>query len=156
MNMIPPEPAVLDCVFQSIAPANRQAIVVIASDSSATIRQLTRVCDFFDLGIEVVPSDGDLLGVLRHHRPMAVIADVDGVAQDGFHAMRVVASHDHDLPVMVLTHGDPVLMGAADAMQELWNLAMVTRTTDRPLASQLAEFLFAAGRSAGCMRLVRI
>jgi hypothetical protein len=156
MNMISSVPAASDYDFRSIAPANRQALVVIASDSAATIDQLTQACGFFDLAIEVVASDVDLLRMLGHHRPMAVIADVDGVTRDGFHAMRVVAAYDRDLPTMVLTHGDPVLMGAADAMQELWHLTMVTRTTDDPVASQLAEFLFLAGRRAGCMRLVHV
>lgn len=142
--------------FRSIAPAGRQALVVIASDSPETVAQLEQVCAFFDLAVEVAASDENLPDMLREHRPMAVIADVDCHAQDGFHAMRMVAAYDQDLPIMVLTHGDPVLMGAADAMQDLWNLTMVSRTSLKPLAGQLAEFLFTAGRRAGCMRLVRV
>jgi len=156
MNMISTIEVSRAYSFHGVSPANRQAVVVIASDCPQTVEQLERVCDFFDLGVEVVASEENLLQLLRDNRPMAVIADVDGVVQDGFHAMRIVAAHDHDLPVMVLTHGDPALMGAADAMQELWDLTMVSRTTDKPLAGQVAEFLFTAGRRAGCMRLVHV
>jgi CheY-like chemotaxis protein len=156
MNMITSLEASLNLSFSGAAPANRQALVVIASDSASVVQQLKQVCAFFDLGVQVVDSEEELLSMLREHRPMAVIADADGVSCDGFHAMRVVGDYDHDLPIMVLTHGDPVLMGAADAMQELWNLTMVSRTTAKPLAGQLAEFLFASGRRAGCMRLVQV
>ncbi|MFO1026053.1 MAG: hypothetical protein U1E70_12755 [Acetobacteraceae bacterium] len=156
MNMISPIEASRDLAFSTIAPAHRQALVVIACDSPDTVEQLEQVCGFFDLAVEVVGSDENLLDTLRECRPMAVIADVDGHARDGFHAMHVIATYDRDLPIMVMTHGDPVLMGAADAMQELWSLTMVSRTSHKPLAGQLAEFLFTAGRRAGCMRLVHI
>ena len=67
--------------------------------------------------------------VLRGHRPMAVICDVDGEEQDGFHAMKLIADYSRDLPIMLLTDGDAVLMGAADAVQDLWGLTSVTRTS---------------------------
>jgi CheY-like chemotaxis protein len=156
MNMITSIEASPNYSFSGVAPANRQALVLIVSDSAAVVEQLERVCAFFDLGVEIVASEEELLPMLRDHRPMAVIADVDCETRDGFDAMRVVAGYDHDLPIMVLTHGDPVLMGAADAMQELWHLTMVNRTSTKPLAGQLAEFLFASGRRAGCMRLVQV
>ncbi len=156
MNMISSVGAFRDYGFRSSAPASRQALVLITSDSAETTAQLEQVCAFFDLAVEVATSDEDMRAMLSEHRPMAVVCDIDGTAQDGFHAMRVVAKYDRDLPIMVLTHGDPVLMGAADAIQELCNLTMVSRTTAKPLAGQLAEFLFSAGRRAGCMRLVPI
>ena len=156
MNMISSVEAVRSYSFQNISPANRQAVVLIVSDSAETAIQLESVCAFFDLAVEVVASDENMLAMLREQRPMAVVSEIVGGAQDGFHAMRVVASYDPDLPIMVLTNGDPILMGAADAMQELCNLTMVSRTTAKPLAGQLAEFLFLAGRRAGCMRLVRV
>ena len=103
---------------------------------------------------------------LRVVRPTALIdisaipelrrSDIDGDEQDGFHSMKVVASYDRDLPIMMLTGGDPILMGAVDAVQESWGLTMVSRSTPANLAGQLAEFLYAAGRRAGCMRLVQI
>src|SRR5277367_4439813 len=99
MNMITSIEASLNYSFSGVAPANRQALVLIVSDSAAAVEQLERVCAFFDLGVEVVASEEELLTMLRDHRPMAVIADVDGVSRDGFDAMRVVAGYDHDLPI---------------------------------------------------------
>lgn len=156
MNMI----ATLDRTdnhgLQSERPAEQQALVVIACDSPETAKQLEAVCEFFDLGAEVVPAEADLLKVLWQHHPMALIADIDGQHQDGFHTLKTVAAYDRDLPVLLLTAGDPIMMGAADAVQEVWNLTTVSPSTDAALAGQLAEFLFAAGRRAGCMRLVPI
>jgi hypothetical protein len=142
--------------FQSARAANRQALVVIACDAPETAEQVRAVCEFFDLAVEVVPEGGDLMELLREHRPMAIVGDIYGERQDGYHTMKMVANYDRDLPVMLLTGGDPVLMGAADAVQELWNLTMVSRSTSLPLAGQLADFLFTAGRRAGCMRLMPV
>ena len=156
MNMITSLAASHDYGFQSIGAAYRQALVVIASDSPETIHDLEVICEFFDLAVEIVSAGTDMMRLLRDNRPMAVIADIDGEEQDGFHSMKVVASYDRDLPIMMLTGGDPVLMGAVDAVQESWGLTMVGRTTPANLAGQLAEFLYTAGRRAGCMRLVQI
>jgi hypothetical protein len=87
---------------------------------------------------------------------MAVISSVDGLEQDGFHTMKIVARYNRELPIMLLTDGDPVLMGAADAVQDLWGLTSVTRTSGFPVAGQLMAFLFDAGRRAGSLRLVPI
>jgi hypothetical protein len=87
---------------------------------------------------------------------MAVISDVDGEDQDGFHTMKVIAGYDRELPIMLLTGGDAVLMGAADAVQDMWGLASVTRTSGFPMAGQLVAFLFGAGRRTGGMRLVPV
>jgi DNA-binding NtrC family response regulator len=156
MNMITALDGSRDYGYESGRPASRQAVVVIASDTAETVQQLRAVCEFFDLVVEVVPDRSDLMPVLREHRPMAVISDIDGQFQDGFHTMKTVAKYDRDLPILILTGGDPVMMGAADAVQEMWNLTMISRSSDAPLAAQLADFLFAAGRRAGCMRLMPI
>ena len=87
---------------------------------------------------------------------MAIVTDVDGETQDGFHTMKQVARYNHELPILILTHGDSVLMGAADAVQSVWGLTSVTSTSAFPLAGQLVQFLFNAGRRAGCMRLIPI
>ncbi len=70
--------------------------------------------------------------------------------------MKVIARYSRDLPIMLLTDGDPMMMGAADAVQDLWGLTSVTRTSGFPVAGQLVGFLFSAGRRAGCMRLVPV
>jgi CheY-like chemotaxis protein len=136
--------------------AAAQGIVIVVSDDPGTIQNLAPVCAFLELRMEVVPSGMDLVQALRTHRPMAAICDVDGQDHDGFHAMKLIARYRRDLPVMLLTNGDAMLMGAADAVQELWGLSSVTRTSGFPMAGQIVGFLFGAGRWAGSMRLVPI
>jgi hypothetical protein len=156
MNMMTSIHVSRDYGLQGTRPASRQALVVVVSDSPRTVQQLEAVCGFFDLAVEVVQGDIDLMPVLMENRPMAVIADAEGEQQDGFHTMKVIAMYDRDLPIMLLTGGDPVLMGAADAVEDLWKLTDVSQSTGAHLAGQLADFLFAAGRRAGCLRLVPI
>jgi CheY-like chemotaxis protein len=133
-----------------------QGVIALVSDDAATIARLVPVCEFLDLRAVVISTGTDLTEVLREHRPMAVISDMDGDEQDGFHTMKVIARHDRDLPVMLLTNGDAVLMGAVDAIQGLSGLTAVTTTSGFPLAGQLVAFLFSAGRRTGCMRLVPV
>lgn len=134
----------------------KQSVVVLVSDDLDTINQLTPVCDFLDLHLEVVSAGGDLADTLAGYRPMAVVSAIEGIEQDGFHTMRVVAKHDRNLPMLMLTEGDPVMMGAVDAMQDLCGLTAVTPTSEFALAGQLVAFLFNAGRQAGCLRLVSV
>jgi CheY-like chemotaxis protein len=136
--------------------ATRQGLVAIVSEDLATIERLAPVCEFLDLKIQVVSVGTELEGVLREHHPMAVITDVEGESQDGFHTMKQVARHSRDLPILLLTEGDAVLMGAVDAVQGLWGLTSVTTTSGFPMAGQLVAFLFNAGRRAGCMRLIPV
>ena len=156
MNMFSPRNLSQEGSFLGSLTTARQGIVAIVSDAPATIEKLTPVCDFLDLRVEVVSGGMDLVQVLRDHDPMAVITDVDGPDQDGFHVMKLVAGHSRDLPIMLLTDGDAAMMGAADAVQDLWGLTAVTRTSGFPVAGQLVGFLFGAGRQAGCMRLVPV
>jgi CheY-like chemotaxis protein len=156
MNMLAPgsfsqDPDTLDMMTDA-----RQGAVAVVSDDPATIASLAPVCEFLQLRMEIVSAGTDLSQVLREHRPMAVISSVDGLDQDGFHAMKIIAGHNRELPIMLLTDGDPMLMGAADAVQDLWGLTSVTSTSGFPVAGQLMAFLFDAGRRAGCLRLVPI
>jgi CheY-like chemotaxis protein len=156
MNMIASRTLTQDPDFPGTMTAARQGVVVIVSDDPVTIENLSPVCEFLELKMEVVSAGMDLTRTLREIRPMAVISDVDGEDQDGFHAMKLIARYSRDLPIMLLTGGDAVLMGAADAVQDLWGLTSVTRTSGFPVAGQLVAFLFGAGRRAGCMRLVPV
>jgi CheY-like chemotaxis protein len=156
MNMIGSADPATNFSFQANRAIARQALVVIVCDAPETAEQLRTVCSFFDVAVEVLPDGEDLMQLLLEQRPMAMICDMEGRRQDGFHSLKVVASYDRDLPVLLLTAGDPVLMGAADAVQEMWNLTMITRSTGSSLAGQLADFLSTAGRRAGCMRLVQV
>jgi FixJ family two-component response regulator len=156
MNMIATEVFSRNHEFLGSVATAQQGVVAVVSDDPATIASLSPVCEFLDLRMEVVSSGTDLATVLREHRPMAVISDVECGEHDGFYVMQVIARFDLDLPIMLLTGGDAVLMGAADAIQELCGLTSVTATSGFPMASQLVSFLFAAGRRAGCMRLVPV
>jgi hypothetical protein len=156
MNMIVNDTFGRRIDFPGSVMAPRQPVVVLVSDNPDTIASMEPVCAFLDLRLLVVAGDGDLTAALRTERPVAVIADVEGEEQDGFHAMKLVARFDLDMPVLLLTDGDPALMGAADAIQDLWGLTAVTPTSGFPLAGQLVGFLFTAGRKAGCMRLVPV
>ena len=155
VNMIATETLIRDYNFPGSTGA-RQGVVVVFSDNAETIENLEQVCEFLDLRMDVVSAGTDLMSVLRSQQPIAVISDVEGEDHDGFHTMKLIARYNPDLPVMLLTNGDPVLMGAADAVQEIWGLTSVTRTSGFPLASQLVGFLFSAGRRQGCMRLVSV
>ena len=156
MNMIASRNLFQDHDFSGTTTAAQQGIVVVVSDDPATVGNLAPVCEFLELKMEVVSAGKDMTRILRELRPMAVISDVDGEDQDGFHAMKLIARYNRDLPIMLLTDGDAVLMGAADAVQDLWGLTCVTRTSGFPVAGQLVAFLFGAGRRSGCMRLVPV
>jgi CheY-like chemotaxis protein len=156
MNMLSPRTLSQDDDFLDSMTTAKQGVVAIVCDDPATIECLAPVCEFLELRMEVVTTGAELVRVLRDQSPMAVITAVEGADQDGFHTMKLVARHSRDLPVMLLTQGDAVLMGAADAVQDLWGLTSVTRTSGFPVAGQLVGFLFSAGRRAGCMRLVPV
>jgi CheY-like chemotaxis protein len=154
MNMLASRSLTQDHDFLGTITATQQGVVAVVSDNPETIDKLTPVCEFLELRMEVASTAADLHRVLRDHGPMAVISDIDGQDQDGFHTMKLVARHDRGLPIMLLTDGDPMLMGAADAVQDLWGLTSVTRTSGFPVAGQIVAFLFSSGRRADCMRLV--
>lgn len=156
MNMIASEALSRDYDFPGTMSVAKQGVVAIVTDDPATIENLAPIFEFLDLRMEIVSAGTDLTHVLREQRPMAVISDMEGEEQDGFHIMKMVAGYRRDLPVLLLTGGDAVLMGAADAVQDLWGLTAVTRTSEFAIAGQLVAFLFGAGRRAGCMRLVPI
>jgi len=156
MNMIASRLLSPDYAFPGSLPVAKQGVVVIVSDDEDTIEKLAAVCEFLDLKIEIVSTGMDLEQVLQEHRPMAVVTDVEGEAQDGFHTMKQVAHYRRDLPILFLTAGDSVLMGAVDAVQTVWGLTSVTSTSEFPMAGQLVQFLFQAGRRAGCMRLIPV
>jgi precorrin-3B methylase len=65
-----------------------------------------------------------------------------------------VAAHDRDLPVMLISGGDPALLGAIDAVEEIWQLTSVVRSQQLPGVGAIVDFLFRAGRRGNCMRLM--
>lgn len=156
MNMIASQVLLRQSAYYDKPVTEKQGVVFIVSDNPACIEKIAPVCDFLDLDVQLVSAEADLPTMLRVHRPMAVVTDAEGAEQDGFHVMKVIAAFNREMPVMLLTEGNPVLMGAADAVQEVWGLRSVTLTGTFPAAGQIISFLFTAGRSAGCMRLVPV
>ena len=137
-------------------PAQRQALVLIVTDDLHLSMNFGSLCGFLNIDMEHVPSDQDLAIVLREQQPMAVIADLDGNGQDGYHVMMQVAEYDRELPMLLLTGRDPALAGAADAIEELWQLTSVAQTSSMPSVGNLVDFLFRAGRKGRCMRMMPV
>jgi len=126
-----------------------QALVLVLEDGSLVSSALEEVCEFLDISAERVGSDLDLACVLMDFRPMALIAEFDRRGQDGCHVLMTVADYDRSLPVLLLTGGDPVIEGAADAVEELWELTAVTKCAEVGGIGQMVNFLLRAGRLAG-------
>jgi hypothetical protein len=131
-------------------------IVVVVSDGTTLATPLEVVCDFLSIAVEHISSSADLMAVLEAERPMAVITEVDGRHQDGFNVMMTVSQYDPDLPVMVLTGNDPVLIGASEAIEEVFGLTAVARSDETPRIGTLVDFLFTASRKTGCLRLLPV
>ena len=131
-----------------------QAMVLIVTDNGALARSLEMVCDFLGLAVETLTSDQLIGQRLESPRPMAIITEADSHGQDGFHVMMEVARHDRDLPILLLTGEDPILMGAADAVCEVNGLTSVTIAAQTPPVGELVDFLFRAGRRFGWGRML--
>lgn len=134
----------------------RQALVLIVTDNLNVSMNFGSLCGFLNIDMEHVPSDQDLAIVLREQQPMAVIADLDGSGQDGYHVMMQVADYDRELPILLLTGRDPAMAGAADAIEELWQLTSVAQSSSMPSVGHLVDFLFRAGRKGHCMRMMPV
>ena len=137
-----------------LSPATCSALVVVVSDNPEVASAMDNIADFLGFDVELLKSDADLAPVLRRWRPMAVVTELDGYGQDGCHVMMEVAEHDPGLPILLLVGTDPALAGAADAVEEMWQLTAVTKAAALPAVGPLVEFLFHAGRRGECIRLM--
>jgi len=135
-------------------PAQRHAVVLVIEDGDSTVEALNPICDFLEVGIEKVPSERDLADALQDCNPMGVIAHMDCRGQDGCNIMMSVAQHDRTLPILLITGDDPALAGAADAVEELWQLESVVKLPRLPSIGTFVDFIFRAGRKGRCMRLL--
>ena len=70
--------------------------------------------------------------------------------------MKVAAGYNRSLPVLLLTNNDPALLGAVDAVQEIWGLTRVATATDTAGIGALVDFICHAARDAGRSRLMRL
>jgi ActR/RegA family two-component response regulator len=144
-----------------VAPFSDRAVtvhpaVLVVRDHDKHNDSLESICEFLDIGVEYASSRDDLSQLLPGLRPMAVIADLEGEFQDGFHVMKMVAHCDRSLPVLLLTSNDPALLGAVDAVQEVFGMRRVATVTDASGIGALVDFICHAARDAGMPRLMRV
>lgn len=144
----------------AIATSDERAVsaqysVLVVRDPDRNSDYLQSVCEFLDIGVQHATTDDDLPAMLHTVRPMAVIADLDGETQDGFHVMKVAADYDRSVPILLLTGYDPVLLGAVDAVQEVWGLTRVATAADTAGVGALVDFICHAAREAGRPRAMR-
>ena len=131
----------------------REPTVLILLEDGCSIG-LTKICQF--LGIDVEPYDPgrSLIELLKSRRPIAVCTELEGQWQDGCHVMKIVGEYDPTLPILLLTRSDSTLEGAADVVEDLWNLTNVARWSEMPAVGDVVEFLSNAGRKGGCLNFM--
>jgi CheY-like chemotaxis protein len=132
-----------------------QHAVLIVRDPDRSSDYLESICEFLDIEIQHATTGDDLPTLLTTLRPMAVIADLDGEVQDGFHVMKMAADYDRSVPILLLTGYDPALLGAIDAVQEVWGLTRVATAAATAGIGALVDFICHAARDAGRPRALR-
>lgn len=135
---------------------NREPLVMVVEDDPRLSEAFRNICECLNVAVLRIPSRDDLSMVLRERRPMAVVAEMDAEGQDGCHVLMTVAAYDRGLPVLLITGGDPTLLGAVDAVEEVWGLSAVTKWSNLLGVGELVDFLFRAGRKGHCMRLMSV
>src|SRR5579862_6462725 len=115
--------------------------ILVMRDGNKDNDMLAAVCDFLDIHVEYAPAQGDLEPLLANVRPMAVIADLEGEAQDGFHVMKLVSDYNKRLPILLLTNNEPAILGAIDAMKEICCLGRVSTATEDGSIGDIVDFL---------------
>jgi hypothetical protein len=134
----------------------RPSLLVVRDDADGRDDFLQAICEFVDVRLEYATSDHDIRQILEQVQPMAIVARLDGAIQDGFHVMKVVASYDRTLPILLLNDNDPTLLGAVDAVQEIWGLRRVATANDGAGTGPIADFIFTAARAIGIPGLMRV
>jgi len=67
-----------------------------------------------------------------------------------------VAGYDRHLPVLLITGDEPEMLGAIDAVAEMWQLSSVVTSPDLPSIGGIVDYLFQAGRKGDCLRLMPV
>ncbi len=136
--------------------AGKGQVVLVVEDRPRLSRTVGYICDFLSLPMERVGTDSDLGSLLADRQPLAVICELEGGVQDGCHVMKTIATHDPNLPIMLITGADASLIGAADAVEELWALSNVLKLQDAPGLGDVVDFLFRSGRFKGTSGLLPV
>jgi hypothetical protein len=134
----------------------KKPLVVVIEDGAHLSDAFRSVCDCLEVAVERMPSRDNLGDMLRDLHPMAVVAEMDAAGQDGCSVLMTVAAHNRDLPVLLLVGEDPALLGAVDAVEEIWELSAVVKWPELLGVGAMVDFLFRAGRKGNCMRLVPV
>jgi hypothetical protein len=130
--------------------------ILVVRDYEKDNDNLHAVCDFLDISVELSTTGDDLSSKLDMLRPMAVIADLDSEIQDGFHVMKMTAAYDPTLPILLLTSNDPAMLGAIEAVQEVWGMTRVSTAATSAGIGALVDFICHAARGAGRSRLMLV
>ena len=140
----------------SAEQVTREALILVVEDDFDASDAFRAVCECLEVAVERIPSHDDLGIALQRYRPMAVVAAMDAAGQDGCHVLMTVAAYDRDLPVLLIAGDDPALLGATDAVEEIWRLTSVIKCPRLPSVGTMVDFLFRAGRKGDCMRLLSV
>jgi hypothetical protein len=131
-------------------------LVVVIEDGVHLSDAFRSVCDCLDVAVERMSSRDDLGNMLRDLHPMAVVAEMDAAGQDGCNVLMTIAAHNRDLPVLLIIGEDPALLGAVDAVEEIWELSSVVKWPELLGVGAVVDFLFRAGLKGRCMRLMPV
>jgi len=134
----------------------REPVIVVVHDNDERRCALDCICECLGIAIERMSSREDLAAKLRLLNPMAVVAEMDAEGQDGCHVLITIAEYDRALPALIITNDEPASLGAIDAVEELWQVKTVVKWPRLPGASEIVNFLFRAGRSGNCLRLLPV
>jgi hypothetical protein len=135
---------------------SREPLVLVVEDGIRLSEAFRVICECLEIAIERIASKDDLTVALQNRRPMLIVAEMDAVGQDGCNVLMTVAAHDRGLPVLLLMGPDPALLGAVDAVEEIWGLSSVEKWPDLPNVGAMVDLLFRAGRNGRCMRLMSV
>ena len=93
--------------------------------------------------------------LLADHINLSGLNPLIGEASDA-RFVPMTAAYDPDLPVLLLTDGNPALLGAVDAIAELHGLTRVATVIGTSDIGGLVDFLCHAARDSGMTRLLRV
>jgi ActR/RegA family two-component response regulator len=133
-----------------------EPVVLVVRDDHQADSTLDAICQYIGIRIEQISSYDDLAACLRIHYPMAVVAEMDAPGQDGCRVLVTVAEFDRELSVLLIVGDDPILLGTINAIEELWCVKAVAKWPSVPGAADLVDFLFRAGQSRHCLRLMPV
>ncbi len=142
-------------VTVSLEEQETQRILLLES-RPVLAEQLEELCHAIDIEVVCLASHHELPFSLHHHRPIAVVCVIEPALPGSITALRSIAAHDQDLPVMVVTGDDPISLGTIDAAERLWGLTGLHCVPQVPNAQDVVGFLFQAGRRSNTGRLLPI